>query len=186
MARCAPCRYVGMGEIQTMPIVRTILRGFEPIYVYRKREDTNRVVGLMFEALDRRESLYMCPEAVVSPGHEVRRFHTALFEAAIQRETPVHYATFTYTTPPDCLPPSHCILLGPDPYYRDENGNIPQAEIEVWGPERSMLRHLVNFLSCRTHTIAIRFGDEPIWRDDKFELANATWESVRRHFTPVE
>jgi hypothetical protein len=171
-----------------MPIIRTIIRGFEPIFVYRKKEDTPRVLGLMKEVLRRGGSLFMCPEAVVSPGHEVTRFRGGLLQAAIDTDTPVHYVSITYRTPEDTPPPSQCILFGPDPYYRTADGKIPPEQLEAWGPEKSEWRYLTRFLSVTGYTVVLRFGEEPVSPEGltKHELADTLCERVRELFTPVE
>ena len=186
MIRFFDCTYVSMAEIQTMPIVRTIIRGLEPIFVYRKREDTHRVVGLMVETLKSGGSIFMCQEAIVSPGREIRRFRGALLEAAVITGMPVYCATITYRTPDDCPPPSQCILFGPDPYFRTPDGEIPESELAVWGSERSMKRYLMRFLSVSSYTVVITFGEHPINGTDKFELADALRDAVRARFTPVK
>lgn len=186
MIRLLDCTYVGMAEIQTMPFVRTLIRGIEPIFVYRRRDDTPRVVDLMVKELERGGSLFMCPEAIVSPGREIRRFRGALLEAAVRTGMPVHYATITYRTPEDCPPPSHCILFGPDPYYLTPDGKIPESELAVWGPKRSIKRYLLRFLSVSSYTVVITFGQEPISGTDKHALADALCDAVRAQFTPLK
>lgn len=178
-------RYVAMAESAGFPIVGRLMNGLEPIYSRRKREDTPRVLSEIVAALERGESIRMAPEAVISPGREVKRFHAALFEAAVQTRTPVHYGSVTYRTPKGSRPPSETMIYGPDPYYRSSKGKLPPEELAAWGPQRSFLTHLVVLLALPYQEMVVRFGRAPIWRDDRIALANDLQKATQEIFTPI-
>ena len=180
----ATTTYVAMAEMAKIPIVGRIMDGFRPIYVRRKREDTPRVVDAIIAALENGEDIQMAPEAVISPGLKVGRFHAALFEAAVQTRTPVHYGSVYYRTPKGSPPPSQTMLYGPDPYYR-EPGVLPVDELAAWGPRRSILMHAITLLALPYQELVVRFGREPIWRDDRITFAQDPQQATQDIFKPT-
>ncbi|NIA12440.1 MAG: hypothetical protein GWP08_00060 [Nitrospiraceae bacterium] len=178
-------RYVAMAETASFPIIGRLMNGLEPIYVRRKREDTPRVLGEIIAALERGEDVQMAPEAVISPGRQVKWFHAALLEAAVQTRTPVHYCSITYRTPKGSQPPSETMIYGPDPYYRSPKGKLSPEELAAWGPKRSFLTHLIILLALPYQEIVVRFGRDPIWRDDRITLANDLQKAIQDIFTPI-
>jgi len=134
-------------EDATLPFVGRLLSGTQPIYTDRTSEDVPRVNAQIADALQTKKNLVLAPEGIVTPGHMIRRFHSALLQPAVETGKAVHYACISYETPPHCPPPSKCILFGPDQFYRTPDGKIPQSEIELWGPERSFFPHLMGLLA---------------------------------------
>lgn len=178
-------RCVAMAELQTIPIVGTLVRGLNPILVKRVRRDTPRVLALMIEALEAGESLQMAPEGVISPGRSVKRFRAALLEAAVQTGRAVHYASITYRTQADRPPASRVVLFGPDPHYTPAPGEVSEEELAAWGPQHTFFGHLFHLLAEPQVEVAIRFAQDPVRADDAVTLANDLQRSVRSIFTPV-
>jgi 1-acyl-sn-glycerol-3-phosphate acyltransferase len=178
-------RCVAMAELQTIPVVGTLVRGLNPILVKRVRRDTPRVLGLMIEALESGASLQMAPEGVISPGRTVKRFHAALLEAPVRTGRAVHYASLTYRTPPDRPPASRAVLFGPDPHYTPAPGDVSEEELAAWGPKRTFLGHVLRLVSEPRVEVIVRFATDPIRGDDAVTLANDLQRGVRALFTPV-
>jgi 1-acyl-sn-glycerol-3-phosphate acyltransferase len=173
-------------EDETFPFVGTLMTCLNPFFIKRqKKEDTERVIPLMTEAIRNGRSVMMAPEGVVGPGREVRHFHAALFESAIATKMPVHYFSITYRTPEGCPPPSKVALFGPDPCFRTPEGKIPDSELEAWGPERSFVLHLFRLLALPWHEIVFRYAPDPVTGTERRQLAKDCQAAVQAIFTPV-
>ncbi|MBN2309013.1 MAG: 1-acyl-sn-glycerol-3-phosphate acyltransferase [Candidatus Hydrogenedentes bacterium] len=180
-------RFVAMAEAKGFFVVGTLMRAGRVIWADRSRSDEVPYLNdQMEQTMDEGHGVMFCPEGVVSPGRDVRRFRAALLECAARSGRAVHYAAITYRTPEGYAPPSEAILFGPDPYYRTADGQIPESELELWGPERSMFLYVVRLLSMPRYEAVITFGEEPIAGPDRITLANALQAAVRGIFTPVE
>ena len=181
------CTLIGMVELNRFPIARTIFRSREIIFVDRTNRDEVPVINdRIDQTLAQGRSIMFCPEGVISPGKDVRRFRAALLESSARARRPVYYATFTYRTPEGYAPPSEAILYGPDPYVLDEQGSIPEAEIELWGHGvQPALPYVARLLSMPFFEINLTFGEDPITADDRITLANALQAAVRTQFIPV-
>jgi 1-acyl-sn-glycerol-3-phosphate acyltransferase len=178
--------FVAMAETRAIPLIGRIGRGIDMIYADRSnRREVPRLNAAIAETIKRGRGVFMCPEGVVGPGREVRRFRGALFEHAVQDGRPVHYVTITYRTPPGCPPASQVCLFGPDPYYRTPDGEIPESELEAWGPERSFLPYLYGLLGLPHFDIVLTFGEAPISGSVRVALANAVHDAVAAQFVPL-
>ena len=181
------CAIVLQAEDEHLPLAGALMASSDPIFNVRKREAVQESVKRMAGILRTgNRNLLLTPEGVVSPGKEVRRFHAALLEAAVLANKPVHYASITCRTPEGCPPASRVLLFGPDPYFLGPDGKIPQSEIDVWGPPRPFLPHLLALLALPWHEFSVRFAPDPITREDRIALAQALQAAVQDIFTPVE
>ncbi len=180
-------RTVVMAPVVTMPIAGRLWRGLNPIPTRRIAEDTPLCLSEMMATLRRGENLLMAPEGNISPGREVRRFRPRLLEAATRCDVPVHYVSITYRTPKGSPPAADRVLFGPDPDFPwpDGKGNIPEAEFEGWGKQRSFLSHIVRLLSLPYFEIVFRFGSEPIHGTNPVQLANALQQATTDLFVPL-
>ena len=173
-------------EDEKLPFIGTLMKGLSPIFIRRHRDDVPRGIALITEAIERGDNLLLAPEGVVSPGREVRHFHAALLDAAVQTKCPVHYGSITCRTPEGCPPASEAVLFGPDPFYLTPDGKIPQSELDAWGPERSFFTHLLGLLALPWHEVVVKFAPEPISGTDRVTLAKDLRDAVQGIFTPVE
>ncbi len=182
---------VGIVEepVSQAPIVGALVKGFNPIFVRRIKEDTPRVNDLMVKAIEEGHSVIIAPETPITtipPGSGVRQFRGGLLESAVRTGTPVHYLSLTYRTPEGYPPPAKAMLFGPNPYYRTPEGKIPESELKAWGPERSFLWHVLGLLALPWHEVIVTFGPEPIAAgSDRIALANQLHQAVERMFTPI-
>ncbi len=179
-------RCVAMDELRTIPIVGTLVKGLNPIFVKRVRHCTPAVLAEMNKALDAGASIQMAPEGVISPGRAVKRFRAALLESAVRAGLPIHYASITYRTPPNCLPASRVVLFGPDPHYVPAPGEVSDEELEAWGPKRTFLGHVLTLLSQPWTEVMVCFAAQPIYHNDAKTLANDLQRAVQKIFTPVD
>jgi 1-acyl-sn-glycerol-3-phosphate acyltransferase len=187
IVRVLNCAYVGMGEASKFPVVGRIMDTGDIIWVNRRNSDeVPETNDRMEQILDAGRGIMFCPEGIISPGRDVRKFRAALLECAARRARPVHYATITYRTPEGYPPPSEVILYGPDPYFLTSRGGIPESELELWGPVKPMLPYIIRFLSMPSFEIDLTFGNDPIMSNDRIALANRLRDAVRAQLIPVE
>lgn len=181
------CSYVLQAEDERLPIAGALMSANDPIFNIRTREGVPVTIAKMKTLFEQgKRSLIMTPEGVVGPGREVRRFHAALLEAAVQAQKPVHYSSITCRAPQGGPPASKTVLFGPDPYFRGPDGKIPQSEIDAWGPERSFFTHLWGILCLPWHEFILRLAPDPILGIDRVVLANDLHDAVQAIFVPVE
>jgi len=83
-------RFVAKAETETWPLVGSITRGFDAIFIVRGSfRDAARVRGVVAAALGTGDRVVVFPEATTTDGGTLRRFHPALFQAAIDAGAPV-------------------------------------------------------------------------------------------------
>lgn len=179
-------RLIAMDSLRDLPILGRFFRALDYVFVSRRREEVAHVNAEIRRRLIRGQSLLLAPEGVISPGRAVQRFRAALLESVAQDGFPVHYAAVHYHTPRGWPPPSRSVLFGPDPYYRTTEGKIPHSQLEMWGPPRPFLPHLLRLLSLPYHRFTLTLGRDPIVRGDRIDLANALHEAVSRLFHPID
>ena len=190
-AVCTLLDAIGVVEepVSHVPIISTLIKGLTPIFVRRVSEDTQRVKGLMVEALRRGESLIIAPESpkkTFPHGAGVHMFRGGLLDAAVVTGTPVHYFTLTYRAPEGYPPPSKVLLSGPNPFLKGPDGKLPESEVEFCGPERMFLPHFLGVLALPWFEFDIQFGEEPIPAgNDRIALANKLHDAVAAKFVPV-
>lgn len=181
--------YIVEEPVSRTPIIGGIVAALEPIFVRRVKADTARVNDEMVKVIESGGSIVMAPETpltTILPGSGVRMFRGGLLASAVRTGMPVHWVSLTYRTAPTAPPAHEVMLYGPNPYYTDESGKIPDSEIAMWGPERSFLWHALRLLSIPWCEIILRFGDEPIPAgDDRIALANRLHDAVEEAFVPL-
>ncbi len=181
--------YIVEEPVSRTPIIGGIVAALEPIFVRRVKDDTARVNDEMVKVIESGGSIVLAPETpltTIPPGSGVKMFRGGLLASAVRTGMPVHWLSLTYRTAPGAPPAREVMLYGPNPYYTDENGKIPDSEIEMWGPERSFLWHATRLLAIPWCEIFMRFGDEPIPAgDDRIALANRLHDAVEEAFVPL-
>jgi len=160
------CIYVARGDVEHWPVVGFISKALYVIFIDREsRRDTVRVNRLISHAIEMGDAVGVFAESRISPGKDVEPFKSALIEPAVAAKLPVHYATLGYETLPGCPPAS---------------------EVVSWWRPESFPYHLQRLLRQRGVIARVRFGDEPLYGDDRKELAPRLHAAVRANFKPVE
>ena len=174
--------------IRRIPLVGTLVAGIDPVFVRRVKDDTPRVKELMIKAIQEGRNVIIAPETpqtTIRRGTGVRRFRGGLLEAAVITQKPVHYMSFTYCTPPGRPPPSKALVFGPNPFLPTPDGKIPESEWKMY-ERQTFLQHLFKVLSLPYFEVIATFAPEPIWANDRIELAGRLRDAVQRIFTPIE
>jgi 1-acyl-sn-glycerol-3-phosphate acyltransferase len=79
-----PARFVAKSETASWPFAGTITRGFEALFIVRGSfRDAARVKARVAAALAAGDSVVVFPEATTTDGSKLERFHSAMFQAAI-------------------------------------------------------------------------------------------------------
>ena len=92
--------FVAKSETAGWPIIGTISRGFDAIHLVRESfRDAARVKDVVAAALSGGERVVVFPEATTTDGTRLRRFHPAMFQAAIDARVPVLPVALSYRRP---------------------------------------------------------------------------------------
>jgi len=79
-----PMRFVAKSETRTWPVIGTIADRFGSLFIVRGScRDAARVRRRVEDVLRAGESVAVFPEATTTEGHAVKRFHAAMFQAAV-------------------------------------------------------------------------------------------------------
>jgi 1-acyl-sn-glycerol-3-phosphate acyltransferase len=90
-------RFVAKSETRQWPLVRTITRRFDAIFIVRGSfRDAARVKEVVAAALRAGEQVVVFPEGTTTDGTRLKRFHPALFEAAIEAGVRVQPVALRY------------------------------------------------------------------------------------------
>jgi 1-acyl-sn-glycerol-3-phosphate acyltransferase len=93
----APARFVAKSETRGWPVVGTIAATFDSIFIVRGSiRDAARVARDVRRALQSGDRVVVFPEATTTDGSELRRFHHAMFQAAIDAGVPVEPVALCY------------------------------------------------------------------------------------------
>lgn len=94
---CRHCRFVSKADVQHWPLIGSLARGCDTLFVEREsRRDAMRVVHHMADALRNGDMLAIFPEGTTSDGVGTLPFHANLFQAAISAHVPVQAIALTY------------------------------------------------------------------------------------------
>jgi 1-acyl-sn-glycerol-3-phosphate acyltransferase len=142
--------FVAKADVADWPLVGTVCRGIDTIFINRNSKRDVIVVG---EEMERRLAsglgVVVFPEGTSGTGEEVLPFRPSLLEVAARDEVPVHYAAIRYAVPDSERPVTESVAWGDVPFLS-----------HVWG--------LLQLAEIRAEVI---FGDEPIVDHDRKALA---------------
>lgn len=157
--------FVAKIEIEAWFLAGKIIRDMGAIFINRQnRRDIPRAGSEIIERLEQGEGVIVFPEGTSTKGETVLPFNSSFLEFAAQKNLPVSYAAITYTTPSD----------------------EPKASAAVaWWDEKTFLQHLWHLFQVREFTAVISFGEEPIYNNNRKELARILAEKVCEKFVPV-
>jgi len=123
-----------------------------------------RVNNLISDNLNQSQGILLFPESTTSAGIEVLPFKASLLAFPSEQEVPVHYATITYETTES------------DPHASDS---------VCWWGDITFPSHLFELLKLKRIKGTIKFGDEPILKSNRKQLAEVLHEKVHSQFIPV-
>jgi lyso-ornithine lipid O-acyltransferase len=162
-----PCFFVSKAEVKRWPYFGAAARAGGTIFLDRgRRASAAAVVQQMANRLNLPVPLLLFPEGTSTDGCAVWRFHSGLFQSAIDTHAPVSAAAIRY------IP----------------NDETPESTL-CWFGDAGFSSHLWKTLAASTFTAEITFG-EPVVYGDRRSAAQATQELVAEMRTlearPVE
>lgn len=95
-----PLAFIAKSEIAAWPVVGLLTRSTGALFVERGRaRRSGKTVAAMRERLLRGETLLLFPEGTTTRGKNVARFHSSLFQAALDAAAPVVPVAVSYRGP---------------------------------------------------------------------------------------
>ena len=159
------CVFVARGDVSTWPVVGTLCRGADTIFIDRaNKRDIPRVQAEIEGILEDRLGVVVFPEGTSTKGAEVGPFRPSLLEAAAIAGIPVSYAALSYRTPRGCAP-AHLAVC--------------------WWGTMTFGGHMLELLALPRVEASVSFGDEPIQERDRKLLARRLQCAVEQRFQPV-
>ena len=157
--------FVAKGEIESWFMAGRIVGDMGTVFINRQnRRDIPRAGAKIIERLERGEGVIVFPEGTSTRGEEVLPFNSSFLEFAAKSDVPVSYASISYKTPGDAS---------------------KAGEVVCWWEDIGFLAHIWRLFQLKEYTAVINFGDEPIMRANRKELAHELRERVREKFVPV-
>lgn len=155
-ARLLGCVFVSMAEVDAWPLIGTLARGLNTLFVDRaQRRDTARVNHEIREVLEKGHGLLLFPESTTTYGDQVLKFHGPLLQPAIDLHRPVHYAAISYTA-----------------------SNRDDANAICWVDDTPFGTHALRLLRLARFDAKVRFGDSPVAENDRKQMAASLHTAV--------
>jgi 1-acyl-sn-glycerol-3-phosphate acyltransferase len=146
-----PCVFVAKQEVGNWPFFGPLSKMGGAIYVDRNsRIDAWEAAGEMATRLKEGVPVVLFPEGTSTDGSEVTRFHSTLFEPAVEARLQVVPAAFLY----------------------EMSGAASELDL-CWFGDESFLPHLLRVLKVDGFTAVLRFGAPEVYPDRQ----TAAWRS---------
>lgn len=100
----APVHFVSKSEVRRWPIIGFLAAQTGTIFLQRGANQTGQIVSAMQEKLKDGYAVLFFPEGTTGHGHYVRRFHSRLFDAAIDLHAPIVPLALRYEHEPQPHP----------------------------------------------------------------------------------
>jgi 1-acyl-sn-glycerol-3-phosphate acyltransferase len=152
----APCAFVSKREVRGWPAVGWIATLAGTIYVDRsRRSETHTIQPEIQSALASGLRLVLFPEGTSSDGSSLLRFHSSLFQPAVDLQAPVSAASIAYTV---------------------QGGNAG-TDACYWG-EMRLFPHLINLLGKHSVRATVKFSHESFHFSDRKQAAQQMYQEV--------
>lgn len=157
--------FVAKHDLADWFLAGRMMRDMGMVFINRgNRRDIPRAGGAIIDRLSGGEGIIVFPEGTSTKGEEVLPFRSSFFEFAAKSDVPVSYAAISYRTP---------------------DGEGPASEYICWWDDTPFLKHMLRMFSLSGYEATVTFGEEPIVRTDRKELAGELHRRVERSFIPV-
>lgn len=154
----SPCAFVSKREVRSWPAVGWIATLAGTIYVDRsRRSETHTIQPEIQSALSGGLRLFLFPEGTSSDGSSIMRFHSSLFQPAVDLLAPVSAAHIAYAIP---------------------DGD-PGTEACYWGTMH-LFPHLINLLGKHSVTAKVSFSPNTFQFTDRKQAAQQMQQEVER------
>ncbi|MCG8455598.1 MAG: 1-acyl-sn-glycerol-3-phosphate acyltransferase, partial [Holophagales bacterium] len=158
--------FVAKADLRGWPFLGTVFAAADTIFIDRARKrDLIRVMAQARSAMDRGLGVVLFPEGTSGKGDRILPFKPSILQFAVEAAVPVHYATLTYRTADGAPPPSDSVCWwGDEPFFPHYRRMIQLDIIEA----------------------VLRFGDAPVEKSDRKELAQALRDAMSSQFEPMD
>ena len=161
------CTFVAKKAVRSWPLIGTMVAAMGVIFVDRSRKrDVVRVNKLLTENLNEDQGIVLFPEGTSSGGREVLPFRSPLLEFPASESIPVHYASISYETLPKDEPAEQSVCF--------------------FGQRHSFPEHVFKMAKNRRIECTIRFGENPVKKNDRKELAGSLRYEIGEIFTETD
>ncbi|MFY9556108.1 MAG: 1-acyl-sn-glycerol-3-phosphate acyltransferase [Blastocatellia bacterium] len=159
------CVFVARGDLAGSPVIGSLCRAVNTIFVDRERRaDVSRVSTLIERALREGRGVVLFAEGTSTQGALIAPFKSSLLEPAARASFPVSYAAIS---------------------YRTLDGERPAHLSVCWWGKMIFFRHLLGVLQLKEIRSNVVFGAEPIQASNRKVLAEKLRTAVREEFIPV-
>lgn len=160
-----PAVFVAKSDIESWFLAGRMVRDMGAIFIDRRnRRDIPRAGKTVVERIESGEGVIIFPEGTSTSGEEVLPFNSSFLEFAAKNNLPVSYASISYRT-------------------EDKTGKA--SRYVCWGEDISFIDHMLRMFELKEFTAVLTFGEEPITKTDRKELAHELREKVKEKFVPV-
>jgi 1-acyl-sn-glycerol-3-phosphate acyltransferase len=150
-----PCVFVSKAEIEKWPYFGLAARASGTVFLNRSsKASAAAAAGEIANRLKLPVPVLLFPEGTSTDGSEVRRFHSSLFQPAIDARASITPATLRYVP----------------------SGDLPESEC-CWYGDADFLAHVWKLLAAPGFSATITFG-EPALYSNRRSAAQATHEFV--------
>lgn len=157
--------FVAKADIDDWFVAGKIVRDMGTVFINRtNRRDIPRAGAEIIERLDGGEGVVVFPEGTSTKGEQVLPFNSSFLEFAAQKQLPVSYASISYQTPAN---------------------ELEASEAVCWWRDISFMAHLWRLFQVKKFTATINFGEQPVYNQNRKELAHFLREKIREKFIPV-
>jgi 1-acyl-sn-glycerol-3-phosphate acyltransferase len=158
--------FVAKADVAGWPAFGPLARAVGTVFIDRTRKrDLLRVLPDLHARLARGGSVVFFPEATSSPGRDVLRFRSPLFEAPLRAGRPVVVAAL---------------------HYQTRAGDPPAATDVCWWGDMEFLPHLWALMRLRGVVATVELAPETLWEDDRKRLALRAHDAVCKRFRAVD
>lgn len=158
--------FVAKADIESWFLAGKIVRDMGAIFINRSnRRDIPRAGSEVVKRIESGEGVIIFPEGTSTKGEEVLPFNSSFLEFAAKNNLPVSYASISYKI--------------------SDDEDAKASDFVCWWEDISFGEHMLRLFRLKGFTAVITFGDEPIIKSNRKELAHELRERVREKFVPV-
>ena len=159
------CAFVAKSEIASWPLIGLIVRSVQTIFIDRRvGRHIQRALVEIQQTNRRGLGVVLFAEGTSTNGKTVSRFKSSLLEIAAREQTPVQYASISYSV---------------------EAGERGAEESVCWWGDMTFVDHLFRMLQLPSIGASVIYGIAPIVDSDRHLLASKLWTAVTDQFQPV-
>lgn len=158
--------FIAKNEIKNWPFFGIAAKLAGILFIDREnKRDISRVNSLLDNAINEYQGIILFPEGTSTNGEEVLPFHAPLLQYPALEETPVSYASISYST-------------------NDETK--PASQYVCWWGDMTFFSHFFDLLKIKSFNARIVFGDKAVVNKNRKKLANILHQKVAANFVPTD